>query len=102
MFSQPSHNLPIESYRRALVKRCIQHPAEELYDLNADPFGLHNLANDPKQAARLATMRAELTAWMKEQGDQETLFGEPLLLGKPGTLIDSGHKAEEAKIEGVK
>ena len=74
----------------ATVKRYIQHPAEELYDLAADPFELHNLAADPRQAARLAALRADLDAWMKQQGDTQTVFGKPLLLNEPVTLIAPG------------
>lgn len=71
----------------AVVKRYIEHPAEELYDLTVDPFELHNLAADPRQTTRLAALRAELDAWMKQQGDAQTLFGKPLLLGEPVTIV---------------
>ena len=71
----------------ATVRRFIERPSEELYDLHADPYEQHNLAADPKQAARLASMRAELKAWMKEQGDTQTVFGKPLLMGEPVTLL---------------
>ncbi len=74
----------------AIVKRSIQHPAEELYDLAADPFELRNLAAEPQHAARLAEMRADLDAWMKQQGDTQTVFGKPLLLDEPVTLIEPG------------
>jgi N-sulfoglucosamine sulfohydrolase len=74
----------------ATVKRYIQHPAEELYELAADPFELHNLAADPSQATRLAAMRADLDAWMKQQGDTQTVFGKPLLFDEPVTLITPG------------
>ena len=36
---------------------------EELFDTQADPLCLHNLANDPVQAERLAAMRGELRDW---------------------------------------
>ncbi len=71
----------------AVVKRSVERPAEELYDLKADPQELRNLAADPQQASRVASMRAELKAWMKQQGDTETVFGKPLLLGEPATLL---------------
>jgi N-sulfoglucosamine sulfohydrolase len=71
----------------AVVKRFVERPAEELYNLKADPYEQHNLAADPAQASRLAAMRAELKAWMKEQGDTQTVFGKPLLLGEPVTVL---------------
>jgi N-sulfoglucosamine sulfohydrolase len=39
-------------------------PAEELYDVVADPFEIRNLAADPAQAGRLAEMRRKLRAEM--------------------------------------
>ncbi len=76
----------------ATVQRYTTRPAEELYDLSADPDELRNLALHPSHAARLATMRGDLTEWMKRQGDQETVFGTPLLQGEPVTLIDKQSK----------
>ena len=73
------------------VKRYTTHPAEELYDLAADPYELHNLAADPRQAPRLAGLRADLDAWMKQQGDTQTVFGKPLLVGDPVTIIATGN-----------
>jgi hypothetical protein len=32
-------------------------------------------------------MRAELKKWMQEQGDTQTVFGKPLLIGEPVTLL---------------
>lgn len=71
----------------AVVKRFVERPVEELYNLKADPHEMHNLADDPKQASRLSTMRADLKAWMKQQGDTQTVFGKPLLIGQPVTLL---------------
>ena len=75
----------------AIVKRYSARPAEELYDLATDPHEQHNLAADPKQAARLASLRADLDAWMKQQGDTQTVFGQPLRQGEPATLIAPGN-----------
>ncbi len=75
----------------AVVNRYIQRPAEELYDLAADPFELRNLAADPKNAPRLAALRAELDGWMKQQGDTQTVFGQPLLRGEPVTDLALGN-----------
>jgi N-sulfoglucosamine sulfohydrolase len=60
-----------------LVRRYHQRPAEELYDLRRDPSETNNLAREPAHAARAQAMRAELEAWMREQGDTRRVFGEP-------------------------
>ncbi|MBI5690263.1 MAG: sulfatase-like hydrolase/transferase [Verrucomicrobia bacterium] len=44
-------------------------PREELYDVVADPFQIHNLAQDPAHAATLAAKRAELRQWQEEIRD---------------------------------
>jgi uncharacterized sulfatase len=54
----------------AVIRRYHTPPAEELYDLTADPWELRNLAADPAHADRLKVMRADLDAWMKDQGDR--------------------------------
>lgn len=74
----------------AVVQRFTKRPAEELYDLQADPYELHNLAAEPKHASRLAQLRADVTAWMRQQGDRGTVFGKPLLHGEPVTLLKTG------------
>jgi arylsulfatase A-like enzyme len=84
------------------VKRLAERCPEELYDLKADPWEQHNLATDPAQAERIVAMRAELDAWMKQQGDKQTVFGKPLLIGEPVTLIDPGEKKKAKKGAGGK
>jgi arylsulfatase A-like enzyme len=44
-------------------------PPEELYDVNADPFQLHNLADDPKLKEVLDEMRIQQKKWSIETGD---------------------------------
>ncbi len=53
----------------AVVKRYHTRPAEELYDLTADPHELKNLTAEPKRADRLKAMSKDLDAWMKANGD---------------------------------
>lgn len=53
----------------AVVRRYHTRPAEELYDLAADPWELTNLATDAKHADRLKVLRADLDAWMTANGD---------------------------------
>jgi len=45
------------------------HPAEELYDLQTDPYELHNIADKPEVKPTLKKMRKELKQWMTLQND---------------------------------
>ena len=53
-----------------VVRRYLHRPAEELYDLAADPYELRNLAADPAQANRVKEMSLKLDEWMRGQGDE--------------------------------
>ena len=44
-------------------------PAEELYDLQADPHEIRNLAGQPEHAARLKRMREVHLQWVRDTGD---------------------------------
>ena len=44
-------------------------PAEELYDVRADPFETRNLAGDSEHHTTLETLRARLDRWMVETRD---------------------------------
>jgi uncharacterized sulfatase len=72
-----------DSAAAAVVLRYHERPAEELYDLRNDPLELNNLAASPEQASRLAGLRRDVDAWMKEQGDEGKIYGEPRLLTDP-------------------
>jgi N-sulfoglucosamine sulfohydrolase len=52
------------------VQWLSHRPAEELYDLQADPYDMKNLAEDPKCADIKARLARELDAWMAQQGDK--------------------------------
>ena len=67
----------------AVVGRYHERPGEELYDLRSDPLELRNLAREPAHATQLAALRAEVTAWMKANGDEGRVFGDPRLLSDP-------------------
>lgn len=45
-------------------------PAEELYDVVADPHEFNNLATDARHASTLAELREKLNRWGRETGDQ--------------------------------
>lgn len=62
-------------------------PEYELFDLKADPHELTNLAGNAEHANVQSELQAELKMWIKEQGDQLTVFHEPLMLDAPDTWV---------------
>jgi N-sulfoglucosamine sulfohydrolase len=60
-------------FRLAFEKR----PAEELYDLEHDPFQLKNIAHHESYAAARADLRARLDRWMLATGDPLARDHEP-------------------------
>ena len=57
----------------AHAKQVIEHyqhrPPEELYDLQADPYELKNLIDDPAYSSVAKELREKLKAWRLQQGD---------------------------------
>lgn len=74
----------------AILKRYHSRPAEELYDLEADPHEQMNLASDPHFAAQRDDLRKELDSWMKSQGDKQPVLAEPRLLSDPNSFGPGG------------
>ncbi len=60
-------------------------PTEELYDTQADPHEVHNLAEDPKHRELLARMRAAHLAWVQETKDLG-LVPEPIIRERASRL----------------
>ena len=54
-------------------------PAEELYDLRADPHETINLADDPAYTARKMELAAALSAWRMQIGDPGKLAEDQLI-----------------------
>lgn len=50
-----------------------QKPAEELYDVNADPYNLHDLAADPRYTGKLRELRSVLEKWMQTVDDKGSI-----------------------------
>ncbi len=59
-----------DAHAKAMTKRYQSRPAEELYDVVADPHCLTNLIDDPDLQATKVELSAQLDAWMLSQGDQ--------------------------------
>ena len=73
-------------------------PPEELYDLDADPHEVHNLApsSDPDHRAALSRLRDALTRWIEETDDKGRVLEPPELVSargvtRPGSDPMSGY-----------
>ena len=64
-------------------------PAEELYDLQSDPYETKNLAADPALAPVKAALQQQLDAWMTQQKDQG-LETEKLAPSRQGKSDEGG------------
>ena len=67
-------------------------PAEELYDLEADPFELTNLAGDASKKAELEKMRNALQTWIKRTNDSDQLE-DPAMIQEMLRLQEQERKA---------
>lgn len=68
-------------------------PAEELYDLQTDPWEFHNLAAAPEHQETLQRLRETLDRWMKDTHDQGDTPEDPAALRK--TLEDHARKMKK-------
>ncbi|MBI1387373.1 MAG: sulfatase-like hydrolase/transferase [bacterium] len=54
-------------------------PKEELYDLQSDPWEIHNLVNDPACRDTLVSMRNRLESWISRTGDRGEIPEDPAI-----------------------
>jgi arylsulfatase A-like enzyme len=59
-----------------------RRPVEELYDIEADPCEIHNLADDPAYAVTKKRLAAALTKWQDEIDDQGRVPEDPAIVAK--------------------
>jgi N-sulfoglucosamine sulfohydrolase len=59
-------------------------PKEELYDLQSDPYELHNLAQSVEHQAVLIRLRAALEKWIADTHDQGRELEPPELAARKG------------------
>ena len=55
---------------KTFTSRYIHRPEYELFDCETDPLEMTNLADSEAHQEVLARLKAELVAWMENQGDQ--------------------------------
>ncbi|TWU51727.1 sulfatase family protein [Rubripirellula reticaptiva] len=70
-----------------VLARYYGRPQYELFDLELDPHELNNLAGRPELASVQQELSSELKQWIADQGDELTVFHEPLMLDAPETWL---------------
>ncbi|MEP9358543.1 sulfatase [Sphingomonas sp. KR3-1] len=83
-----------------IVTRYFHRPAEELYDVKADPEERHNLATEPRYAPVLKRLRARLAAWRAAQKDDHPVAGTPHFEEGPIDGVPAPGKAQPAPAAG--
>lgn len=78
---QSEHRLPVASAQWLVMPR----PVEELYDLQADPWEMVNLAKQPEQQATLQTLRNACDEWQIQTRDVHLI--PEILLGERESLV---------------
>ncbi|TWT50604.1 Arylsulfatase [Rubripirellula amarantea] len=76
-----------DEHAAKVLARYYGRPEFELFDLKSDPHELNNLAGNSDLADVQQSLTSELNAWIQEQGDQLTVFHEPLMLDSPETWV---------------
>ena len=71
----------------AVVARHHGRPEYELFDLMNDPLERTNLAGRAELASVQKKLTSELKQWIEDQGDELTVFHEPLMLNAPETWV---------------
>ncbi|MGQ8338930.1 sulfatase family protein [Sunxiuqinia sp. A32] len=66
-----------------IIHKYYQRPAEEFYDLQADPTEQVNLIDSEGAQEQIKKMRDLLLEWMKVQGDQESVMNTPYPISGP-------------------
>jgi N-sulfoglucosamine sulfohydrolase len=59
-----------DAFAESQYRRYAKRPEFELYDLRDDPYEMKDLSGSAAHAERLAALKVELRAWMKQQGDE--------------------------------
>ncbi|MBN70642.1 MAG: hypothetical protein CME32_15345 [Gimesia sp.] len=75
---------------RQKVRRYLERPDEELYQVNTDPYEQQNRVNEPEQAERLRMLRQQVDDWLAETGDQKNVYGRPQRIAaekKPNVIM---------------
>ena len=69
-------SLTDDPHASSRVSTYQDRPEAEFYDLESDPWEMHNLVEQAEHAEHIARLRKQIDDWMKQQGDDGHLEGE--------------------------
>lgn len=89
-----------------MTAKYLHRPAEELYDVAADPHCLNNLIDSPNLQKLKSELSSELDQWMKSQGDlgaetEAIAHTRKAGYGKKGNKKSGGKKSGRKKKQGA-
>lgn len=59
-----------------LLRRIRYYPEIQLFDLQEDPWELHDIAGQPEHQSKVNELKTAISDWMKQQGDDGHLQGK--------------------------
>lgn len=86
-FKQWTERAKTNEKAASVVASHHSRPEFELFDLNKDPHEQVNLAANSDLKKVKQKLFSDLKLWLKKQGDQLTVFHEPLMLDAPNTWV---------------
>nr|WP_145178510.1 sulfatase [Rubripirellula lacrimiformis] len=86
-FKQWTELAKSDKHAAEVVASYYGRPKYELFDLQSDPNEQTNLAGQPNLGSTESELQSQLNDWMQQQGDQFTVFHDPLMLDAPETWV---------------
>ena len=92
-----------DAHAEEFVSKYHFRPEFELFDCNADPLEMNNVAGNPEYANVVTRLKGKLDDWMTDQGDQgiqtelEAIYHAGNAIGKSKVEVDAAWAKKNAK-----
>jgi N-sulfoglucosamine sulfohydrolase len=92
-----------DAHAEEFVSKYHFRPEFELFDCNADPLEMNNVAGNPEYAKVVTRLKGKLDDWMTDQGDQgiqtelEAIYHAGNAMGKSKEEVDAAWAKKNAK-----
>jgi len=95
------------AHAEEFVSKYHFRPEFELFDCNADPLEMNNVADNPEYAKVVTRLKGKLDDWMTDQGDQgiqtelDAIYHASKAMGKSKAEVDAAWEKKNAKWFGI-